>query len=64
MLPDNSGDDLQIGFEGTDGPFLVLPHEATVALDIGTQDGGEFSFYLIWGHKITSPWIGMVGSQK
>jgi hypothetical protein len=31
---------------------LILPHEAAVAFDIGTEDGNEFTFNFLYGHGI------------
>jgi hypothetical protein len=49
-----SGYHFQVGLQGTDGSFLILPHEAAVALDVRAQDGGELAFYLIRVHGITT----------
>jgi len=54
MLLDMSGYHFQVGLQGTDSSFLILPHEATVALDVRAQDGGEFAFYFWRGQGITS----------
>jgi hypothetical protein len=32
--------------QGADRRFFVLPHEATVAMDVGTKDSGEFAFHI------------------
>jgi hypothetical protein len=35
-------------------PLLILTPEATLALDISTQDGRELPFYLVRGHGVIS----------
>jgi hypothetical protein len=37
--------------QGPQRPFLILAHEAAVALDIGTEDGCELAFNMIRGHE-------------
>ena len=34
---------MAVGREGADSGFFILAHEATVAFDIGTEDGGELA---------------------
>jgi hypothetical protein len=63
MLLNMSGYHFQVGLQGADGPFLILPHEAAVALDIGAQDGGEFAFYFFRGHGILY-WRGRFNQEK
>ncbi len=36
---------LTIGHQDTKGCFLILPHEAAVAFDIGAENGSELAFY-------------------
>jgi hypothetical protein len=31
--------------QGAEGPLLILPHEADIAVDIGTQNRGELAFH-------------------
>jgi hypothetical protein len=45
LLLNASAHDLAIGGQGADSRFPILPHEVAVALDIGTEDGGEFAFH-------------------
>ena len=34
--------------------LLVLAHEAAAALNVGTQDGGEFALSILGGHETPS----------
>ena len=43
---------LFVGIKRADGPRLILTHEATITLDIGTEDGSEFAFNFVRGHGI------------
>ncbi len=36
----------------------VVVHEATTAFDIGTGDGNEFPFHLLYGHGIPQRFVG------
>ena len=36
--------------QGMDGTGLIIAHEAAVAFDIGTEDGGEFTFQTFFWH--------------
>ena len=46
-------DYFQILREGVKGADFVFAHQATVALDVGTQNGGEFAFDAVFGHTGT-----------
>jgi hypothetical protein len=46
-----------------DSPLLIFPHEAAVSLDIGTEDGGEFTFNFLCGHGV-SPKNSIKGRKK
>jgi hypothetical protein len=54
VLLDNFGNNLPVSGDGADCGFLVLTHEAAVALDIGTEDCGELTFEVLGGHAGTS----------
>src|SRR5262249_35244037 len=43
LLLNEGGHDRAIGSQGADGCLFILPHEAAVAFDIGTEDGGKFT---------------------
>jgi hypothetical protein len=45
MLLDEGGHDLTIGREALDRRVLIVTHEAAVALDISTEDGGKLPFH-------------------
>src|SRR5437879_3758078 len=47
MVPCDQGiDDLAVGREGTEGAFFIGAHEAAVAVDIGTENGGELALHV------------------
>jgi hypothetical protein len=46
MLFDQTVDDLAEGGQTPKGRFFVLPHEATVAMDVGTENGGKSALHL------------------
>ena len=50
VLLDEGGDELEMGFQGGEGPGLVLPHEAAVPFGTRAQDGGEFPLH-IWRYR-------------
>jgi hypothetical protein len=44
MVPsDKAIDDCAVRAEGVQGRLLILSHEATIAIDVGAQDGCELS---------------------
>src|SRR5688572_18486929 len=45
MLQDERGHHFPVGGQGTDSGFFILAHEATVADDIGAEDGREFALH-------------------
>jgi hypothetical protein len=45
MVLDKRGDQGTIGGEGTDGGFLVISHEATVADNIRAEDCGQLALH-------------------
>jgi hypothetical protein len=45
VLLDERGHYLPIGCERTDRRLFIVPHEAAVAFDIGTENGGELAFH-------------------
>jgi hypothetical protein len=45
---------LFVGIKCANGPRLVLTHEATVTLDIRTEDGSELAFNFLCGHLYLS----------
>ena len=44
MALNESGEDFSIGLQGVNRRFFVVAHEATIAGDIGTEDGCKFAF--------------------
>ncbi len=46
MLFDDGGHFLSVGRKGADSRFLILPHEAAVAFDIGTEDSSELTLHI------------------
>jgi hypothetical protein len=63
MLPNQASHDFFVGIQGTNGPFLIFPHETAVAFDIGTEDGSEFTFNFLVGHGV-SPKNSIKGREK
>jgi hypothetical protein len=53
MSTDKAGHDLRVGRDGLKGDFLIVVYETTVALNIGTEDGGKFAFEAFGVHEIT-----------
>jgi hypothetical protein len=45
VLRDEGSHHLAVSSEGADRRFLILPHEAAVAFDIGAENGGELAFH-------------------
>ena len=45
MSPGSGIDQLSICREGVQRAFLILAHEAAVALDVGAENGGEFALH-------------------
>jgi hypothetical protein len=43
VLLNQRGHELPMGREGADSRHLILAHQAAVAFDIGTEDGGELA---------------------
>jgi hypothetical protein len=41
---------LPVSGYGVDSRLIIIAHEAAVALDIGTQNGGELTFNALCGH--------------
>src|SRR5262249_29336662 len=49
MLRDERIDYLTAGVERTDGRFFISPHQAAIAVDVGAEYGGKFTFHTrIW----------------
>ena len=42
--------------ERSNGPFLVLTHEATVTFHVCTEDCREFTFHFLCGHGVYPPY--------
>jgi hypothetical protein len=42
-----------ISVKGVDCPNLIFTHEAAIAFDIGTEDGGKLSFYFLGVHEVS-----------
>src|SRR4030042_5285084 len=47
-----------VSIQGADCPFLILTHEAAVPLNIGAEDGCEFTFNFLGGHGIPQRSVG------
>ena len=47
-----AADELEMGFQGGEGPRFVLPHEAAVTYRVGAEDGSEFAFETFCDHGI------------
>jgi hypothetical protein len=68
MTLDEPIDEDAIGRKGSQRRFFILAHEATIALDVGAQDSGEFTLQdspfsdrdtsaksTVWAHSMLSP---------
>jgi hypothetical protein len=53
VLLDEGREHFTVRCQGSDSGFLVIAHEATVAFDIGTEDGGELTFKTLICHNGT-----------
>jgi hypothetical protein len=62
MLLDKARNDLQICIQSMNRPFLILPHEAAVSLDICTQDGRELAIKFPYRHVVFPP--GHIGNTE